>query len=184
VQAAGKAKCMAHLLRTLSDLEAQQIRGAVRFPREGTHLRRRGLLLKKEHATLTRQEYAQKVDALETRLDKLLAGRSTQPDNLRMVNRLCKHRQALFTFLHHPEVDPTNNLAERQLRPAVIERKLSAGNRTQEGAYTHEVLASLSGTARQQGRSFLEMVRTILTAIPDYAFPLDGQTAPGHATSR
>jgi transposase len=40
-------------------------------------------------------------------------------------------------------VDATNNLAEREGRPAVIARKLSAGNRTEAGAETHAVLASV-----------------------------------------
>ena len=55
-------------------------------------------------------------------------------------------------------VDPTNNLAERQLRPAVIARKLSCGNKTDTGKVTFEVLASLSATCRQQGRSFIDLV--------------------------
>ena len=185
VQAAGKAKCMAHLLRNLSDLEAQQTRGAVRFPRKVADLFRRALLLKEEQEMLTHQEYAWKVAGLEAELDKLLAGHYTNPDNLRMVKRLRKHREALFTFLKHPEVEPTNNLAERQLRPAVIVRKLSGGNRTEQGAHTHEVLASLTVTARQQGFHFLEVARAILTSIlPDYVFPLFEQDALAQVEAR
>ncbi len=45
-------------------------------------------------------------------------------------NNLNKQRDHLFTFLDHEGVDATNNLAERQLRPAVIARKISCGNKT------------------------------------------------------
>ena len=45
----------------------------------------------------------------------------------------------LFTFLDHPEVDATNNLAERLPRPAVISRKLACGNKTEAGARTWEI---------------------------------------------
>jgi hypothetical protein len=173
IQAAGKGKCMAHLLRNLSDLETQQTRGAIRFPRKVADLFRRALWLKDQQDTLPTEKYATKVNHLEAELDRLLAGHYTNPDNLRMANRLRKHRDALFTFLKHPDVDPTNNLAERQLRPAVIVRKLSGGNRTEQGAHTHEILATLAVTVRQQGISFLEVARTLLTSERvNYVFPL------------
>jgi hypothetical protein len=41
---------------------------------------------------------------------------------------------ALWTFLDHSDVEPTNNAAERALRPAVIHRKLSYGVQSQRGA--------------------------------------------------
>jgi transposase len=71
--------------------------------------------------------------------------------------RLWKQRDHLFVFLDAPGVDATNNLAERQLRPAVIRRKLSCGNKTRRGARTFEVLASLAATCRQRGQDFLHL---------------------------
>lgn len=71
--------------------------------------------------------------------------------------RLWKQRDHLFVFLEKPGVDATNNLAERQLRPAVIRRKLSCGNKTRRGARTFEVLASLAATCRQRGEDFLQL---------------------------
>ena len=62
----------------------------------------------------------------------------------------------MLRFLDHDGVDATNNLAEREVRPAVIARKLSAGNRTEAGAETHAVLASVLRTCRRQGRDILE----------------------------
>jgi transposase len=72
--------------------------------------------------------------------------------------RLAKQQDHLLTFLDYPEVDATNNLAERQLRPAVISRKLSCGNKTMKGATTWSVLASLAATCQQRGDSFIEQV--------------------------
>lgn len=66
-----------------------------------------------------------------------------------VVLRLGKQQDNLFTFLHEQGVDATNNLAERQLRPAVITCKLSAGNRTERGAQTWALLTSIAATARQ-----------------------------------
>lgn len=70
-----------------------------------------------------------------------------------------KQRDHLFVFLDEPGVDPTNNLAERQLRPAVIRRKLSSGNKTRSGARTFEVLASVAATYRQRGEDFLQLAQ-------------------------
>lgn len=73
-------------------------------------------------------------------------------------NRLFKQADHLFTFLEHEGVAATNNLAERQLRPAVIRRKLSCGNKSRRGADTFEVLSSLAATCRQTAQSFFELL--------------------------
>ena len=102
--------------------------------------------------------YREKAQVLEGNLDALLEQVPGHPEEIRIRNRLMKQRPHLLTFLHIPGVDPTNNLAERQLRPAVIARKLSCGNKTPRGAATFEVLMSLAATCRQQGRSFAKLV--------------------------
>ena len=61
----------------------------------------------------------------------------------------------LFTFLDHDGVEATNNLAERQLRPAVIARKISGGNKTPKGARTWQILTSLAATCAQRATSFI-----------------------------
>ena len=79
--------------------------------------------------------------------------------------RLRNQREHVFTYLHHPEVEATNNLAERQLRPAVIARKLSGGNGTDRGARTLEVLTSLAATCRQRGVSFIAFIAPLRVAF-------------------
>jgi transposase len=95
---------------------------------------------------------------LETRARELLA--SPRPTNLeeKVRRRLEKQQDHLFTFLEVDEVEATNNLAERQLRPAVIARKLSCGNKTSKGARTWEILASLAATCVQQKQSFAQLI--------------------------
>jgi hypothetical protein len=159
-----KQKCFAHLLRTLSEIEALKTRGAVRFPRAVAALLRQAMALKAQRAALPAPRYAARGRRLEARLDRLLAGRYTDPDNRRFANRLRKQRRHLFTFLSHHEVEPTNNRAERQIRPAVVVRKISAGNRTAAGAHTHEVLTSLLATFHEHGRAFVPWAVALLRA--------------------
>ena len=80
--------------------------------------------------------------------------------------RLHKQRDHLFTFLDHPQVEATNNLAERQLRPAVIARKISCGNKTAGGARTWEILTSLAATCAQRGESFAKTVSNAALLFP------------------
>jgi len=69
----------------------------------------------------------------------------------------------LFTFLRHPGVPPTNNLAEQSLRHLVIFRKISFGTRSESGLKTHSILPSLVQTARRQGVHPREFLQTLLT---------------------
>ena len=60
---------------------------------------------------------------------------------------------ALCTFAAVDDVEPTNNAAERGLRPAVIYRRLSLGSRSQGGERTIERLLSVDQTCLLQRRS-------------------------------
>jgi len=88
----------------------------------------------------------------------LLAQPRADPAEESLRARLWKQRDYLRVFLDHPGVDPTNNLAERQLRPAVIARKLSCGNKTLAGAKAWQILASFAVTCSQRSRCFLDFL--------------------------
>jgi transposase len=66
--------------------------------------------------------------------------------NRRFATHLHHERPYLFSFLYCPDLDATNNTAERAIRPAVIRRKTWGGNRTASGAKTQEILASIPRT--------------------------------------
>ncbi|MGB0523857.1 MAG: IS66 family transposase, partial [Flammeovirgaceae bacterium] len=80
----------------------------------------------------------------------------------KIFNRLKKQQDHLFTFLIHPQVDATNNLAERSLRPAVIHRKIACGNRTRKGADTWQVIASIVATTAQNEEDFNKKVEVAI----------------------
>jgi hypothetical protein len=92
--------------------------------------------------------YTEKVEALLTQP-------VTQAEDVRIRNRLLKQRDHLLTCLQDTAVEATNNRAERGLRPAVIARKVSCGNRTERGKRTWERLASVATTWLQRGRDVL-----------------------------
>ncbi len=87
---------------------------------------------------------------------KVIAQTKDQHSEERIANRLRKQRDHLFTFLYNSKVVATNNLAEQQLRLAVIARKLSCGNKTREGTDTWHIMSSLIVTNSQNGINNIE----------------------------
>lgn len=96
---------------------------------------------------------------LRSEMDLLLDPADPDTPTEKVINRLRKRKASLLTCLEVEGVDPTNNLAERQLRPAVIARKLSCGHKSKAGAEAWQTLASLAATAAQRGSDFVELIR-------------------------
>lgn len=65
---------------------------------------------------------------------------------------MLKHKEALFTFVDVPNVEPTNNAAERALRAAVIWRKTSLGTQSARGNRFAERILTVTATLRQHER--------------------------------
>jgi len=81
-----------------------------------------------------------------------------------MARNLLKAWPALWTFAKHPDVEPTNNHAERALRAAVIYRKLSFGSQSEGGERRIERLLSTHTTCRLQQRSLFAYLADALSA--------------------
>lgn len=79
-----------------------------------------------------------------------------------LCGRAIKYLPEMFTFIRFPEVEPTNNKAERDLRHFVVQRKISGGTRSAKGSETREILGSLFGTWRIRGLNPLEQSRLLL----------------------
>ena len=156
-----KSKCCAHHLKAISEALAQAPESD--FLAQIRALLKGAMLLHRVREDVPLPEYWRCTAHLERRVDELLAVPRRNHAEQHIVNRLTKQREHLLTFLHVPGVDPTNNLAERQLRPAVIARKLSCGNKTASGAHSFEVLSSLAATCRQQGYNFARFVADCLS---------------------
>jgi hypothetical protein len=163
-----KQKCLAHLLKTCSEIEQSKTRGAVRFSRRAAALLRKAMALKHRRGKIGDRGYAVLRGKIHAELNRLLEGAYTDPDNARLAKRLRKQREHLLRFLDHDGLDATNNLAEREIRPAVIARKLSAGNRTEAGAETHAVLASVLRTCRRRGCDIIQTLEELIRRGPGH----------------
>ena len=153
-----KQKCLSHLLKDLKWMEEDKTGRAAHFARDGIAILRAALALKAEKPTLDLAIFSQRAQALEARLDILISERRNlkDRDNIRFAKRLRKQRPHLLRFLYMDELDATNNLAERQLRPGVIIRKTNGCNRTKGGAEAHSILTSIMVTCHQRSVPILD----------------------------
>jgi transposase len=76
--------------------------------------------------------------------------------------KILEVEEALWTFARVEGVEPTNNAAERALRPAVLRRKRSFGNHSEAGCQYVSRLLSVVQTLKRQGRSVLEYLQQAL----------------------
>ncbi len=159
-----KQRCWAHLLRDLHDLKEQHadapevlswatgIQGLYEEAKAFSSANRRQRRVMRRH--------------LEVRLDALVrpVAQQRQAPHRVLAERMRQHLLEWFLFVEHPPVPPTNNLAERSLRPAVIARKISGGTRTAKGSATKMGLMSLFGTWVLRGQRLLPTCQRLLLA--------------------
>jgi transposase len=87
-----------------------------------------------------------------------------EPTTARFCKRILKRDAALWTFVDRDGVEPTNNHAKRQLRPAVLWRKRSFGNHSADGCCFAERILTATQTLRLQGRPVLPYLREAIIA--------------------
>jgi transposase len=156
--------CLAHLLRDLKHVE-QYKHPSPKWPKFAKKLRRLigdGLRLKKQQDELAATAYRSRRDRLHARLDALIAIDWKDSQAARLLKRFRRHRDHLLTFLDDPAVPADNNHGERAIRPAVIIRKNTYGNRSQRGADTQAVLMSIYRTLKQRGHDPLAVITSAL----------------------
>jgi uncharacterized protein YdcH (DUF465 family) len=160
-----KQKCLAHLLRNLKDTA----QGHLAFARGRFYPRCKEVIqammqLKKDKSQMEARLYHQQGRQLEARLEKIARGPWKEPHARRIAKRLRSHAGTLSAFLWDDQIPPTNNAAERALRPAVVARKISGGSRSAQGAKATAILLSILRTAHQQHQPLVETLSTLLKA--------------------
>lgn len=155
-------KCTGHFLRRCGELQAEKRGPTALLSRRVARLLRGAMTLRERRSRLGAAGYPRACEKLEAALDRVLAEEQPDADNARFVKLLKKHRQRVLTFLYVEGLEPTNNLAEREIRPEVVVRKISGGNRGDRGARAHAILGSVIRTCQRQGRDFLAVAVALL----------------------
>jgi len=115
---------------------------------------------------IARRELIEGIEPLQTRMRQTLQEGATcgQKKTAAMCRHLLKHEKAMWRFAKTPGLEPTNNLAERMLRGAVIWRKKSFGNTSEAGLRYVERVLSVIQTLRQRGHNVLDYLTDAITA--------------------
>ncbi|MBU3913824.1 MAG: IS66 family transposase [Nanoarchaeota archaeon] len=142
--------CWTHLLRNSKDL-------AKHYPEAKYIHKRMKFIFKKAKGGKTPKE------KLLNWID-LIAGRRYHGTEVpKFVRSVCRtHREDLFRFIDNPEINPSNNLAEQGLRPAVVIRKVSGGSRSENGAEITGKLLSVLQTAKLQSSNSFNFLSDLL----------------------
>lgn len=131
-----------------------------------------------DHRELTLGDMRQSASfLLEQEVPALLAEAGISPDDQRLAKHIGRESPHLFTFLEDPQVEATNNRAEREIRPAVVARKTWGGSRTDTGARTFETLASVLRTARLQHKNSFSLLLPLLRSRTPFVLNLRPDTS-------
>jgi transposase len=164
--------CWAHLKRDFKALsEAKGNMGRIGselfdLAKQILHMRKRV-----RDGTLLWQTFQRRMEPLIKRVETLLEeGADSGRPLAGQCRRIFNLRQYLWTFVYDERVEPTNNLAERMVRQAVLWRKGSFGTQSERGARYVERILTVCATCRLQGRSVIEYLRDAcrchLTGVP------------------
>jgi transposase len=115
---------------------------------------------------IDRATLQQRLRPLQARLGRLLrrARDSGHWKGAGLARDLLRHWPSLWTFARVAGVEPTNNAAERAVRPAVLWRKRSFGNQGARGRVFAERLLTVTGSLRLQGRSVFAYLQAAVRA--------------------
>ena len=153
--------CWAHLKRDFQALS--EVKGSMgRIGSKLFALSKEILYLRKRvrDGTLRWQTFQGRMQPLMTRVETLLAkGANSGRPLAGQCRRIFNQRQYLWTFVDDQRVEPTNNLAERVVRQAVLWRKGSFGTQSERGARYAERILTACATCRLQGRSIIAYLR-------------------------
>jgi len=163
-----KQKCHSHLGREFHQVgERNNTKEFSWLKRKVDRLRDDSVRLKQNREKYDPAVFQRRLQRLIQRALELGYIEFTDPDSARLAERVVKYAAELFTFVDHLEVEHTNNLAERKLRPSVVIRKISGGNRSDRGKIAHENLMSLIVTCLQKENDWFDYGKTVLMRFRD-----------------
>lgn len=168
----GRQLCLAHQLRNLQAVV--ETNPLLFWPQAMQALFRTAIHLHHQRSQLPPDQFSAKTARIERLCDWLMLRELSPPKAQKLQRRYQKYRQCLFVFLYRTDVEPTNNVAERALRPSVIHRKVTGGFRSDWGAKMYAALASLIDTAEMSGIRAFDAIQS-LYGPPALPIPTGGE---------
>lgn len=164
-------KCLSHLLKNLSVVEETRQGRAKIFAREVKATLREALTLWQQYRAgrCTMRAYRGRGKLIKEKLTRQLRDRVlSDPDNQRLLDGIGRQHDCgrVLLFLERPEIEPTNNRAERGLRGAVIARKVSHCSKNERGAGIYEAMKSVTATLAIRGQRVVTGLANLIMGHP------------------
>jgi transposase len=159
--------CWAHLLRNFRGIE--DLGGKAKSLGVGGQ-RVVKAVFREWYGEITRRGLQRRLAPIRLRLQRLLRRHVNNPavPARKIARDLREYGSALWTFARVEGIEPTNNIAERALRKAVLWRKSSYGSASRTGSPFVERMLTVCESLRAQGRSILhfleQSIRTPLSS--------------------
>jgi hypothetical protein len=156
--AKAKQQCLSHLARAARDWQKLTSPDSAdyRFFVSVQEWAKRGCDFHRRRECLSPREQADEKAWLRAELKRLQSCPLSHDKATTSQERINRYADCWLVFLDDPRVPPTNNHAERCLRPLVIRRKISFGHRTRSGATVMARLMTIQETAKRHGHRALE----------------------------
>ncbi len=169
--AGAKQKCLAHVSRKARDWQKLVEQDSIDFQyfadiRRFVNRACRFCRNRREGKT-SRRNLKQEAAWLRDELQRLLTCDVSHDKAIQLQALLIRHPGEWLVFLDDPRVAPTNNLAERALRPLVVLRKITFGSRTDAGAKRMAKLMTVAETSRRHGKRTRDIYYELYTRPPD-----------------
>lgn len=161
-----KQRCLVHLLRDLKKVikaHTEEDDEILKYCSRLKHILTEAINLYKDYKEKKwNQDYKNKRKRIVDQLNDFSFPNPEKKILVRFSKRLKRHKKELFVFLYEKGIDYHNNHAEQQIRPDVLLRKITFGNRSVNGARIHDVVMSILQTAKLNGFDPVQIFKDIL----------------------
>jgi transposase len=142
--------CYSHLLREVQDIEKEfpdQKEGMAFVSSVAPLL---ALAMGLRHQPLSDDQFSQQAAEVKRQIKALMESPAQHMAIRRIQDIFTENEARLYHWARNRDVPAENNLAERDLRPTVIARKVSFGSQSDGGAYTRGVLMTVLHTLKKR----------------------------------
>jgi len=161
--------CYAHLLRTVKDLEKD-------FP-ENTEIKSFVEALAPQLANaislrtldMTDKQFKRQATKIKDEIITITSRQANHPAIQKIQDIFREKADRLYHWAENRAVPADNNLAERELRPLVIARKISFGSQSDAGAKTREILMTVLHTLKKRAPDITAAFKSALDKMAERA---------------
>jgi transposase len=151
----GQQRCWSHILTDSKDL-------AKNFGKEAKYVHTQLKKIFAEAKTFNHNGTEKDIEQLKKKIFLITQRHYKNHFVWRFTQNLYKRDiNNLFLFVTTPDVEPTNNISERELRKIVIIRKISNGSRSKQGADNTATLLSILQTLKNNKQNLFQQLQQL-----------------------